>query len=55
MPAGVMVKDIIQAVEKKTGEDTKKYHSDLCIHCGSCTYFCPASKNVSEIVKGVNR
>ena len=51
-PMGISVKDIVLAREKNEKADISRFHPEQCIHCGSCTFFCHASKNVEKIVQG---
>jgi len=43
-PSGVKVHKIVKALEKDKNADISIYHSEKCIECGCCAYFCIAGK-----------
>jgi Na+-translocating ferredoxin:NAD+ oxidoreductase RnfC subunit len=62
-PVRIKIAKVVQSVDKNKlsgGEprpmgsaeytDYSPYRLERCIKCGSCTYFCPVSKNVSGYV-----
>lgn len=52
-PMGVDVHEIIKAIDSGNAEDLKRYSIDNCIMCGTCSYFCRASKNTMRIIQSV--
>lgn len=50
-PMKIKVSKIIQGMDDHLSSPLTAYHPENCIHCGSCTYYCPASKNVAGYVK----
>ena len=50
---GVDVHEIIKAIDSGNAEDLKRYSIDNCIMCGTCSYFCRASKNTMRIIQSV--
>lgn len=49
-PADINVKAIVQRREKDWNADITGLGAERCINCGTCTYFCRASKEVSSYV-----
>lgn len=50
-PMRIKVSKIVQGIDGHLSSTLTAYHPENCIHCGSCTYYCPASKNVAGYVK----
>lgn len=50
-PAGVHVKKIVKRREKDKQADISDLGAENCIHCGSCTFFCRAGKDISEYLE----
>ncbi len=42
---------IVRAKDNNERFDIAAYNLSRCIQCGSCTYFCPASKDVAAYMK----
>lgn len=67
-PMGIPIKKIIKQEEKNRrirnrkvdSEKSQEYveqgsgYRDICLQCGSCTYFCKAGKNIPQYVRGVH-
>lgn len=49
-PMNISVHKIIQSLEKNDLSRIKDFHSERCIQCGTCSYFCHARKNTMEMV-----
>lgn len=49
-PMGVQVREIVKRREKDPGADITGLGAEKCIHCGSCTFFCRAGKNLSALL-----
>lgn len=49
-PMGISVRDIVLAREKNPDADISEWRPEQCIHCGTCTYFCMAGKDVASYV-----
>ena len=47
-PLGLMPAEIDKAYRIKDIEDLKRLKVNLCMNCGSCTYACPANRNLAE-------
>lgn len=47
-PVGVNIKNIVKRREVDKQADISDLGIDNCIHCGSCTYFCRAGKDITE-------
>ena len=47
-PMGLMVTDILGALEHRRVEEIKKLQADLCIECGVCSYVCPAKRPLTQ-------
>lgn len=43
-PSGVKVHRLVKTLEKDKDADISMYHSEKCIQCGCCAYFCMAGK-----------
>jgi len=43
-PSGVKVHKIVKTLEKNKNADISMYHSEKCLQCGCCAYFCMAGK-----------
>ncbi len=52
-PVGIPVHKVVQALEKDSQADISMYHPERCIRCGSCAYFCKASKLPGEYVNRI--
>lgn len=47
-PMGVQVHKVVQAIDNNADVDLSDYGIDKCMHCGTCTFYCRASKNVAQ-------
>jgi heterodisulfide reductase subunit C len=47
----VNVKKIVKRREKDKQADISDLGAENCIHCGSCTFFCRAGKDISEYLE----
>jgi Predicted NADH:ubiquinone oxidoreductase, subunit RnfC len=47
-PKGVNIKNIVKRREQDPKVDISDLRVEHCIHCGSCTFFCRAGKNIAE-------
>jgi ferredoxin len=54
-PAGLQVKEIVDLMNQGKIIETKKYHADHCISCGSCSYTCLAGRNLSAKVMAAKK
>ena len=45
---GLMPAELEQAYDRKDKELLKKLCVELCLDCGSCSYICPARRNLAE-------
>ncbi|OHD17665.1 MAG: hypothetical protein A2086_11225 [Spirochaetes bacterium GWD1_27_9] len=50
-PNKLMVSQIANLIDSGKKEKTIKYNPKKCISCGSCSYICPAGKNLSARIK----
>ena len=50
-PVGLMPMRIEKALVKKKKADLKRLRPDLCVGCGSCTYICPANRELAEAIR----
>jgi len=54
-PAKVDVRGIVKTLERDRQADLKGFGIENCISCGSCTYFCRASKDITEYLDTYRR
>lgn len=47
-PMGLMVTDILGALEHQDVDAMQKRQADLCIECGVCTFVCPAKRPLTQ-------
>ena len=50
-PSGLKVNLIADLVDQGRVEETEKFYVSECISCGSCSYSCPAGRNLAARVK----
>ncbi len=47
-PLGLMPEALEKAYDKQDKDTLNKFKINLCMNCGSCTYVCPAKRNLAE-------
>ena len=50
-PSGVNIKNIVKRREIDSQADISDLGAENCIHCGTCTFFCRAGKNIAEYLE----
>lgn len=50
-PVGLLPMRIEKAFDKKKKDALKRLHPEYCIGCGSCTYVCPAKRELADKVR----
>lgn len=47
-PVGLMPTELEKAYDRRSAEDLNKLKIKLCMNCGSCSFVCPAKRNLAE-------
>ena len=47
-PIGLMPTELEKAYDRKDREALNKLKINLCMNCGSCSYVCPAKRDLAE-------
>ena len=47
-PLGLMPAMFEKAYDRKDRETLNRLRINLCMNCGSCSYVCPAKRNLAE-------
>ncbi len=54
-PAGLITKNVADAVEHNDEETFLRYYGMECCECGSCSYICPARRQLTQLIKGMRK